>query len=159
MLLSRVDARIVGDCLADLGARVTAAECLTHANVQAALDYASGEIEAACLVAGKYTPTDLAALTGMSAAFLQGLCCDLAVWHLLVRRYPTVQPTEAYKLAQEMLSRLRLGERIFGLQEQADAGLPNTTYTTQANIDTQRLNTTLSSRYFGVRGKERRLGP
>lgn len=141
----------------DVNQRVAPTALLTDVNVAAALNRASGEVEAACLVAGKYTPTDLNALTGMSQSLLQGLVADLAFWFLMVRRYPGSQPTEAYKGAMEKLERLRLSERIFGLTEVADAGLPVTTFTTQTDIDTLNLNTTISRRFFGVRGKERRL--
>lgn len=154
--LTYYDVRQLGDLVADAGARVTAVTLLTDANLQAALNAASGEIEAACLVGDRYTPSDLNILTGMSLASLQKLCCDLAFWNLLVRRYPTAQPTESYKAAMEKLERARLGERIWGLQENADAGLPKDQFVTQQTIDQLGLSTTIARRMFGCRGKERR---
>ncbi len=44
---------------------------------------ASGEIEAALLTNGKYTPTDLQTLTGASQCYLQKLTADLAFWRLI----------------------------------------------------------------------------
>lgn len=158
IFLEYYDARQVGDLVGDAGTRVSSASLLTDTNVQNALNWASGEIEAACLVADKYSVADLQALTGMSLARLQGLCADLAIWKLMQRRLPQVQITEGYRAAQETLERLRLGERIFGLQEQADAGTPNTVIDTQSVIDTLNLSTTLSSRFWGNRAKEKKLG-
>lgn len=152
------DVRQIGDLVKDDNTRPTATALLTDANVQKALDVASGEIESACLVAQKYTPSDLNTLTAMSLASLQKLCADLAFWHLTLRRFPDTQPNEAYKAAQEKLERLRLGERIFGLQENMDAGNPDTTFTKQKDIDNIALSTNLAKRLFGRRAKEERLG-
>jgi len=158
-LLQHYDARQIGDLVGDVGTRVSSASLLTDVNVQAALDRASGEIEAACLVAGKYTPDDLNILTGMALALRVGLCVDLAYWFLQIRRFPKSEITEGYRAAMEKLDRLRLGERIFGLQEVANAGLPNTTFVNQGDIDALDLTTTITKRYFGRRAKEERLGP
>lgn len=157
-LLNAYDARQVGDLVGDVNTRVSANDLLTDNNLQAALDWASGQVEAACLRGARYTPDDLNALTGMSQAMLVGLVCDLAFWRLTVRRNPSAQPTEAYRAAMELLDRLGLGERIFGLEETAAAGLPESTFVTQQDIDLLRSTTTLSRRYFGRRAKEERLG-
>lgn len=152
------DVRQIGDLIGDADARVDATAILTDPNVAAALNAASGEIESACLVGEKYNPTNLNALTGMSAARLQKLCADLAFWNLLVRRYPTAQATETYKAAQETLQKLRYGELVFGLQENMDAGKPNSTFVSQNTICQLGLNTTIARRMFGVRGNVRRIG-
>lgn len=156
-LLARYDARVLGDLVADAGARVSSVGLATDANLSVALKRASGEVEAACLVAGKYTPTDLSGLTGMAKELLIGLVCDVAAWFLMVRRYPDMKPTEAVKMALERLGQLREGVRIFGLQEAMDSGNAETTFRTQQQIDTVRLATTQARRFFGVRGKEARL--
>lgn len=150
-----VDANAIADLVLDDGTRE--ASPATHANVTQALLRASGEVEMACQVGKKYSPTDLSGLEGAAQAALQGLVADLAFWHLLKRRYPMVEPTEAYKSAMETLERLRLGERIFGTEENSDAGLPNTTFRTQQEIDDLNLNTTMGRRFWGKRGKERRF--
>lgn len=155
--LKRYDANQVGDLVSDGKVRVPATALLTDPNVQAALDTASGDVEAACLVAGKYTPTDLAALTGVSQKLLYGIISDLAYWRLVVRRYPGATITDAAKGGMVMLERLRFGERIFGLQEQADAGLPASTFPTITQLYTPGFASMVARRYFGIRGKERRL--
>jgi len=148
------DLRLVGDLVLDNGTRegTTGAQDVDAVILQA-LNWASGEIESACLVANKYQPADLNALTGMSQASLVGLCCDLAFWKLLGRRYPTMAITEEYRSAMEKLDRLRLGERIFGIQANMDAGLPSDKFVQQADIDRANLNTTIACRYYGRRGK------
>lgn len=153
------DARQIGDLCSDTGTRLSPTDLLTDGNLAAALSAASGEVEAACLVGGKYTPTDLQALTGVSAVFLQRLVSDIAMWFLLTRRDSAAKITELYRSTQEKLHRLRLGEMIFGLLDQANAGLPKDQFVSQADIDQLNLNTTIARRFFGVRGKERRLAP
>ena len=147
------DYRLIGDLVLDTGVRATSSALLTDDNVQNALNWASGEIESACLTGDKYTVADLQALTGMSQALLQGLVCDLAFWKLLTRRYPTMAVTEEYRAAMEKLEKLRFGERIFALQAQGDAGLPNDSEYTPPS--TAGLTTTIACRYFGVRGRTR----
>ncbi|OAI39608.1 hypothetical protein AYO40_01200 [Planctomycetaceae bacterium SCGC AG-212-D15] len=147
------DTRLLGDLLLDTGNRESSAAQATDAILQLALNWASGEIESACLVGNKYQPADLNALTGMSQANLVGLCCDLAFWKLLGRRYPTMAITEEYRSAMEKLDRLRLGERIFGLQAQMNAGDPADQFMTLSNIDNVNLNTTIACRFYGTRGK------
>lgn len=126
--------------------------------VAAALGSASGQIESACLVAGRYQPEDLAALTGVSQKFLVKLTCDLAFWELTIRRVPDADETTVAKHALEVLDRLRLGERIFGLTETQDAGNPTTAFVTQQQIDQLNFSSTVARRYFGCRGKEQRRG-
>lgn len=164
------DARQCADLLSIDGTRVGAggtaaaptvdtAVVAADPKVQRALNVASGEVEKACLVGNRYSPTDLAGLEGMAQASLQGLVADLAFWQLLKWRYPAMQETDTFKAAQETLQQLRDGSRIFGIQENADAGLPATTFVTQQSIDTLNLNSTIARRFFGSRGKERRIGP
>ena len=157
MLLLFKDARLIGDFVLDTGVREGSAALLTDPSVLNALSWASGQIESACVTGEKYTPTDLNSLTGVSQTYLQGLCCDLAFWKLLIRRYPTTGITEEYRSAMEALEKLRLGERIFGLQAQAAAGLPSDAFETQSQIDTAGLNTSIACRFYGRRGNVRRL--
>src|SRR5262249_5564409 len=111
---------------------------------------ASGEIEAALLANGKYTPTDLQTLTGASQCYLQKLTADLAHWRLKQRRWPDADPNtvQGAKAALDALERLRRGENIFGLQEVADAGLAETI--DLWNPPPCKLSTE-ASRFFGER--------
>lgn len=140
--LKRYDARIFGDIVRDDGEQATAAELLSDANLQAALDDASGDIEGACLVGERYTPTQLAALTGNSQSLLIRICCDIAVAFLL-RRRPSSDPDQDIRqleLAETHLVRLRRGEQVFFQGDEVDAaGVPDTTGPTTVQL--QSLNT------------------
>jgi hypothetical protein len=124
-LLSRVDVRFVQDLLADAGARLTPQEVSSSAVLLELLNEASGMVEAACFVSNRYTAADLAALTGGSRQFLVGLTGGLALWLLWERRPRKAdeEPPLRARVALEQLQLLRDGQRIFGLQEHADAGL------------------------------------
>jgi hypothetical protein len=158
-LMTFYDARQIGDLLQDKDRRVPEPLLTSDPNVLNALNWASGELESACIVGNKYKIADLQALTGMSAANLQGLVADLAFWKLRCRRYPDASMTDAAKWAFEKLERLRKGEAIFGLQDQASAGDPDTLFMQQADYDTLGLTTDQASRFFGLRAKISRLQP
>ena len=120
-LIIAYDANQVGDLVNDDKTRATASQITTvtsspgpYQTTLAKLKWASGQVEAACLVAGRYQPSDLAALTGMLLALLIDLVCDLAYWKLTIRRYPGTKLTDQAKGALDLLSDLRFGQRIFG---------------------------------------------
>jgi hypothetical protein len=153
------DIRAIADCLNDDGTRAggfqpTPATVESHPAVLDALSKASGMVEMAAFVGEKYSAADLQALASNGQALLVGLVCDLATWRLQQRRWPTMAITEQYRAAQEVLERLRLGERIFALQANAAAGLPNTTFINQQSICQLFLSTTQARRFYGVRNKE-----
>lgn len=151
------DVRQCGDLLQDANSRMTSAQVAASTVLSEFLKAASGEVESACFVAKKYSAADLAALDGNAAALLRKIVADLAFWEMAKRRHPTRQDvTEAYRSSKEFLDRLRLGERIFGLEDQADAGNPESQFKTQNDINTLNLSTTISRRFWGVRSKERR---
>ena len=88
----------------------------------------SGEIESACFIGNRYTSADLAALTNSGAAKLEKLTADLWFYALMERRQPgTADPEKipGFAKALKMLDMLESGERIFGFQQSADAGLPS----------------------------------
>lgn len=140
-MTSRYDVRQLGDLVRDDGERATPAELLTDANLQTALDDASGEIDAALMQAQRYTPTELASLTGNSRAYLVRLTCMLAFAYLWNRRqWGTVYDDardEANDKARRQLERLRKGEHVFDLEPQKDAGLPTVSTPTIATITNQ----------------------
>jgi phage gp36-like protein len=124
--LARYDARVVGDLVDDTGNQREASELQTNPVLQAMLDDASGTINAALLVGGRYTVADLQGLTGDAKNFLIRICCDIAKAYLL-RRRPT-RDAEADKaemeLAERHLEQLRSGDAVFGLIADVDAGKP-----------------------------------
>ena len=88
----------------------------------------SGEVESACSVASRYTPLDLAALTGASAVLLQELTAARAMWGMYKRLRPgSARPEEVpgVKESMEMLKSLRDGEALFTFSESMAAGNPS----------------------------------
>lgn len=126
-LLQRYDARTVGDLASDTGIRIDPASLLSDANVQAALDDASGEIEAALLQGKRYSVADLAGLTGNTQKHLIRITCQIAFWMLWERRPYVEDQTrdDAESKAKKSLERLRRGEAVFDIEGPKDAGLPS----------------------------------
>lgn len=150
--LKRVDARVVGDLVSDSGERVASGSLASDANLAAILLDASGMVEAACLVSGRYTPTDLASLTGASLRFLYRLVSDLTLGMLVQRRPDRKYPIPPqYELAMKWLDRLESGERIFGFQEQMDAGVVDHTVETADIVNDRQMTTTHAQRFFSTR--------
>lgn len=138
-LVARKDARILGELVGDADTRITGSSLTGNANLLAALADASGQIEAACFIGGRYTADDLNGLSGNSQSLLKRLACDLAFTHLHRRRgYDTADLPE-YTQANEMLERLRKGERIFDVEDVKDAGNPQIHTTTASDLATQNL--------------------
>lgn len=118
---------------------------------------ASGELESACIAGKRYSPTDLAGLTGAGLTLLQALTAHLAFWRLQQRRQPvSADPNKVPGALQAltMLELLRSGERIFPTVEAADAGLPDTVDTTINNPFRERRVVNQSRRFFGVRSDD-----
>lgn len=152
-LLKRFDARTVGDLAGDEGKRIVPSALLTDPNVLAVLDDASGEIESALLQGERYTAANLTALTGNSQQYLVRLCCEIA-FGLLWRRRPWAddqQRQEAIKRADEHLERLRKGERVFDVVAILDAGLPDVTGATTAELRDLNLLRDRTLHYYPVR--------
>lgn len=87
----------------------------------------AGEIESACAVAKRYTPLDLAALTGVSQTLLQKLNAARAMWSLAQSLKPMTARPDEVPMATEsalLLQELRDGLKIFTFEETQDAGLP-----------------------------------
>ena len=122
----------VADMLRDKDAPRPVTAALTNAStplggkLNRLLLAATGEIEGQVLVGKRFSPADLAALTGSAKENLIRLTCNLCFWRLCQRRKPlTADPKKVPGAAQaeEMLVRLGKGELIFGTVESADAGL------------------------------------
>ena len=127
-LTARFDWRIIADLASDSGTQVEESALGGNEKVAAALDDASGRIDAALSVAQVYTAADLAGLSGNSLAMLKRITCELAMLFLIGRRQEklldgSLPPME--QKAEDYLDRLRKGERLFGdVAAAAAAGLP-----------------------------------
>lgn len=124
----RYDANDLGDLAADDGTQVASASLAINRKIIAALDDASGEIDAALLVGGRYEPSQLRDLIGHSRAHLVRLTCDIAMARLLMRRPGRdIEKSKAIQeLAEKSLERLRHGENAFNLSDQVEAQLETT---------------------------------
>jgi phage gp36-like protein len=150
----------VGQLVRDDGSTASPTQLDTDANLQAALDDASGEIELAALAGQRYATTDLQALKTAyaagpsnsqynSGALLVRLTCDLAYGNLIGRKGMDAATTDAMaprvRWAQAVLQQLRDGDRIFNIDANTLAGLP-------LNVEIGKQRTYLTqymSRYFG----------
>lgn len=114
-LLIRYDARRVADLVSDTGTRTT--DPASSPVVAACLEDASGMVESACRVAGRYTINQLVNLQGHTRFLLTRLVCDLTYGLLVARRgysandMNTMAPQ--YKGALDMLEQIKQGDRIF----------------------------------------------
>lgn len=117
---------------------------------------ASGDLLAACQARGLYTPADIDALTGATAAHRDAVTAGLTLARVFERRWPgTGKPDDlpAVVRAQETLEQLRVGERVFGLQENIDAGKGLDTLPLNATGVTSGRTVSQSQRFFGYRGR------
>jgi phage gp36-like protein len=131
-LINYKNANHLGDLCTDSGTRVAAGDLPLDPKILAALDAASGEIDAALLQGKRYTVEDLAALEGGSLAYLKKLTCDIAFW-ILWDRKPAYRPDDhsrdrAIEMNQQALKLLRTGEHIFNVTAIRDAGVPKLEY-------------------------------
>lgn len=162
--LKRVDVGTVGDLCTDTKVRLTQTQLLSDPNLQAALDDAAGDVEAACMVGGKYTPADLAALmakpsVGRSTLFR--IITAIAKVYLVERRPGTSVPEDflrGLERAQTILAAISKGTEIFPFQETADAGRIDLQKATPADVTLRFGPVVQAERYFGTRS-DRAIGP
>lgn len=146
-----VDVRRIGQLCDDTGTALTATQLLTDTTWAELLKAASGEVESACVAGERYSPTDLAALTGVSAALLRRMVALRASWLATLRRLPEADMTGVQKWADEQLEALRNGSRVFAFEEAEDAG--HQSLVQREAGDEQDLNRTVTraGRFFGDR--------
>lgn len=125
--LQRYDYRTVGRLLADTDTTPTPqrATVLADTTLAAFLLEASGLVESALFVASRLVAADLNALAGTAAGeLLAGLIADVCMGRVYDRR-PDRRGEAPARVAAALttLDALRRGEKIFGFQESADAGL------------------------------------
>ena len=137
-MLARYDARRLGDLVNDDSTRASTGALSTNANLQAALDDASGMLDAAIQRGQRYSPTDIANLIAAGGSptnplynsykLLVRICCDLAYGLLVGRRAYNATDTAAqaprYVEALRQLQLLENGEWIFVTQGALAAGVP-----------------------------------
>lgn len=161
-LFARADIRNVGDWASDDGTRhggspnPNPAILATDANVLTALLDASGELESACLVGGRYLPVDLAVLLAVNPSagrnVVLDLVCGLALGKLYRRRPNVGTPVPAQTLeAQGKLQALAAGERILPFQETADAGRVADSVELVTDVEKRWGATYQAARLFGRR--------
>ena len=115
----------------------------------------SGELEASAMMGGKYSPTDLQALTGGSAAYLRRIVADLAIGRCYERR-PMQNPWANQTLtARQLLNAIANGEAIFGTQEAVDASHLEIKRETPDQVTSRQGMVVQMEGYFGVRGDRR----
>lgn len=147
------DARDIGDLVADDGNRVSEANLATDSNFLLAIQAASGEIEAACLIGNRYTTSDLENLTGNSAALLKRICADVTMKVLWDRREADQHGERrkyAIERAEKWLDQLRKGERVFNVTGVLDAGVAGQVKPSLTNRDNQRSWARQARRIFPV---------
>ena len=152
-MIARKSVTTLGQLCSDSGTSVAAIDLETDPYLQAALDSASGAIDAALMQAGRYTVADLAGLTGNSLAYLVHLTCEIAMAYLFARK-PTYAVTEyeaSLKLQSVYLDQLRRGENVFNLPAQIDAGTPKFDQPSVASIERLGLLRDRTLNYYPVR--------
>lgn len=151
--LERCDQRSVARWCSDTNTAIESASLAANTKLLAALQSASGMVESACLVGHRYSPTDLAGLTGNAQAHLYQIVTWIAEFLLWSRR-PVLgegEPPFQYKIAYEELERLRRGESIFGIQEAADAGHLAVEREDASTVEDRGMVTYQAERLFGRR--------
>ena len=150
--LVRFDVRTVAECLSDNDVPLDESSVATNTKLVSLLKGSSGKLEAAALLGGKYTPTDLAALTGNMAEWIADIVADLAAPKVLGRRFIEFPDfAERLKEAEGVLSALAEGRLIFGLQEVIDAGVMDDTIESADVVEERNMITLQAGRYFGRR--------
>lgn len=151
-MINAFDSRTIGDVVSDTDVQIDESGLATNQKLLAALLKASGEVEAAVIAGGMYTPTELAALTGNGQAFLVDLVCCIAMCKLL-RRRASSRMDELQKGvcgdAAEKLESLRKGDAVFGGSTNAtDGTLPETTGPTSATFANLNMTVDQTKNYY-----------
>lgn len=150
------DVRTLSDYISDTGAR---GDVLVSGTIGGLLYElmlaATGDLESVAYVAGAYIPDDFAALIangGAAAARLRKMVAGMTLMELFARRPTKVPPKiQAVEDAEAWLTLLGTGERIFGFQETADAGLPEVQIEDAADRNARNMTTRIARRFFGRR--------
>ena len=138
-LVSRFDARVIGDAAADDGDTIAESDLSSDTRVTAALSTGSGQINAAVTQGNRYLVADLEALTGDDLEYLKDLVCRLAYIHLASRKMYQQENenlTAMREAVNGQLKFLREGFWVFGVTTAKDAGVLNVDTITRVDIQT-----------------------
>lgn len=147
------DERDVASLVSDSNAAVDLGDLAADVNLQAALDSASGVVEADLLTGGLYTAADLAALTGNPLAMLVEMTCVLAFVRLARRRGGRLSDDQQAMLdeTEDRLKRLRQGVNIFGIDANVTASTADLVHATPTTVDRASLVRDRTHNYFPQR--------
>lgn len=158
--VAHVDERTVRQLLSDDDSPITGALSL-NAKYIALMKAASGQVESSACTGQRYKITseqnDLASLTGNSAEYLAQMVANLAFWNLWSRRPNrpvSERPTAMAQQALDFLEQLRLGERVFGVQENHEAAALDAVVETSAEVQARNGVVVTSKRFFGTRNRQ-----
>lgn len=150
-LIKRYDVDQVGDLATDEREELDRAVVPTHPNVLTALLDASGEIDAALMAGGRYTPDELAGITDNTKNHLIRITCAIAMAGLIERRPErvSVELADAYrKTARGFLEALRRGENVFGIAAVVASGTIDIETVQAIQIEALNLLPARMPRYF-----------
>lgn len=150
-LIDRADVDQVGDLATDGRESLDQHAVKLHPNVLTALADASGEVDVALIVGGRYTPNQLESLTGNSRSHLIKIVCRLAMNNLLSRRVGEQYADLAEKISKqsrEDLRALRSGENVFGIASIESASTISLETVSSVELDNLNLLPSRMSPYF-----------
>jgi len=153
--LKRGDWRTFADLCSDDGARLTQAALLTDPNFAALLLDASGAVEQACVVGGRYHAADLVALAASSTVGRGGLL--RLVYRLAVvmayERRPSVEMKQPWiaEWVEDTLQALRDGILLFPFTESQEVGVMRERTETATDVEARNGATLQAGRLFGRR--------
>ena len=148
-MIDRYDERTLKDLCSDSGTPVTTLQ--GDRKLTIALQTASGRLLAACRVCQLYTATDLATMEGADDSLVKSIVCSIAMAILIARR---PRPDMAESLArivseaEDYLKLLRDGHRVFGLEPQLSASVPDVQAPTVVEVQNLNLITSRAHGYF-----------
>lgn len=148
-MMLRYDVRRLGQLCTDNDTQLTTEQLVQSAILQEAITDASGLVESAVMVGGRYSVTDLLTLNDNPKRFLARLVCDLTYGFLVSRRgfnsndIGSLAP--GYANALKLLDELRAGTWIFANDAAIEASKPK-----RVQLSTNvTLVTTEARRFFG----------
>jgi len=156
---ARFDERSLAEIVSDNDTSVALGDLATDTNMQAALDDATGMVDASLLMGQQYTPTDLASLTGTSLALLVRLTCTQALIFLRQRRgYVADQDSmeREQKWIDDVLQRLKRGANVFNITATLESGVASREIVTPRAVDRAQLMRDRTNNYFPNRALSRR---
>ena len=119
----RYDSRVLGQLITDNGIAADEAAVLASNVTAQALEDASGDVVSFAVKGGRYSETDLAALTGNGKAYLERLVCNLALYYLVLRRGLPVDKYPQVLDALDALEKLSQGHLVFPVLANIEAGV------------------------------------